>query len=475
MASITAACKVRSGNATGRLSAVEGRRHPLGGYIVWVGDLSRGLWPCLAALVLASVPLTAAHGQYGRYTPAIPDQQIFYSHIQPLTDTSARAQGDPRPPTAEGAIPIGGWLLYGNLALGSAYDSNFNGSSQAPISVNGIRLVPSLIVLKETGVHRTEVYGAGDIRYYPSEDFTSFYNTRAGATHSWRIQRDFIYRVQGQFGVNEDTSSLTRLDGITAAAEPVTYSEEFGSTSLEKGFGRFIVALGGSVGNRNYDNIIDTSGNFIDESFRDGERYIATGRLGYHISPFTYVFVEPSHEWLQYSDSNFDSDGDRLAAGIGTGRIRLMNGEIYVGQFSQDFEDPTVGTIEGPFYGGRLSWFPTRFITVTGHLDHYFDLSDYRSSPSSIGAITENSMVSFDATWDITRKISLETGAGFTNEEYIDTAREDDITFYSVGATYYLWERLGINVKYTYRDRDSNVPGGGYTRDFFSAGGKTRF
>lgn len=430
---------------------------------------------CVGALFLVGLPLTAAYAQYGRHTPAVPDEQIFYSRIQPLTETIKHAQGDPRPPTAEGAIPIGGWLLYGNLDLGSAYDSNFNGSSQDPVSVNGIRFVPSLIALKETGVHRTEVYGAGDIRYYPSEDFTSFLNTRTGIAHTWRIQRDFVYRIQGQVGVNEDTSSLTSADGITPAAEPVTYTEGFGSTSIEKGFGRFFVALGGSAASADYENIVDTSGNLINENFRDGERYITTGRLGYHVSPFTYVFVEPSHEWLRYSASNFDSEGTRVAGGIGTGRIRLMNGEIYVGQYTQDFEDPTVGTIDGPFYGGRLSWYPTRFITVTGKLEHYFDLSDYRNNPGSIGSITENSLVSLNASWDITRKINLEAGAGFIEEDYVDSSREDEVTKYHVGGTYYFRERFGINVKYSYWNRDSNVPGGGYSRDFFSAGGKTRF
>ena len=428
---------------------------------------------CLSALLIAGVPLGVA---YGQHMPPIPGKQIFSSRIQPLTDTIERAQGDPRPATAQGAIPMAGWLLYGKLAVGSAYDSNFNSSSTAPISVNGARLMPSGIALRETGVHRTELYGEGDIRYYPSEDFTSAVDTRIGVAHTWRIQRDFIYRMQGQVGFNEDRSSLTSAGAAGTPAEPVRYREDFGSTSLEKGFGRIFVALGGSAARTDFDNIVNTSGKTINENFRDGLRYTIKSRLGYHISPFSYAFVEPSREWLRYSSaSEFDSKGNRLVAGVGTGRIRLFNGELYAGQYRQDFDDPTIGSIDGPLYGGRLSWYPTRFITLTGNLEHYFDLSDYRRSPTSVGSITENDTLSLKAYWDFTRSLTLEGSVGFTNEDYIDSPREDEISRYSIGATYYIVENFGITFEYAYWNRSSNVPGGGYSRDFISVGGKTRF
>ena len=66
-----------------------------------------------------------------------------------------------------------------------------------------------------------------------------------------------------------------------------------------------------------------------------------------------------THRTLNY-------DGYRVVGGIGTERISLFNGELYGGVMAANFADPTIAQQTWPIFGGRVSWFPTRFVTCHG-------------------------------------------------------------------------------------------------------------
>ncbi|MEG6508904.1 outer membrane beta-barrel protein [Methyloligella sp. 2.7D] len=408
--------------------------------------------------------------------PSVPGTEIYNSRIRSLHQTVREVESDHRPETTAGAIPVFDWLVYGQLGVGSAYNSNLNGSSSNPQSASGVRLTPSVLALHDTGIHRTELYGIGDIRFYPSESVTTFDNTRVGGVETWEIQRDLIYRIQGQVGFDNDITSIGNPGQAGVPDEPIHYRQDFASTSLEKGFGRFFAAVGGSLAHNDFQNSKDAFGNVVNEDFRDGTDYTVTNRLGYYVSGFSYVYVEPSWQWQRYSEASYlNSDGTRIVAGVGSERISLFSGEIYTGYFSQDFEDPSYGTVDGPLYGGTLSWFPRRFLTFTANLDHGFSTSDFRAQPTNMGSMTEDYVGALSAEWSVTRAVTLDAGFGYTTEDYINSIRRDEITSASAGITYYFRNHFGLNVEYTYSDRDSNVRGAGYSSNFVSAGAKTRF
>lgn len=176
-----------------------------------------GLWPLAVGLTL----LLSRAGQAETAAPAVPQPQIFYSRIQPLTDTVLRAQGDPRPATADGALQLADWLVYSSLATGGAYDNNVNATPTNPIAAYGPRFQPTVIAERNTGIQQTFLYGTGDIRYYPIVNRTEFMDTTAGGVHVWEIQRDFIFRTQGQVTRGENAIGLTDIGNGLIAINPV--------------------------------------------------------------------------------------------------------------------------------------------------------------------------------------------------------------------------------------------------------------
>ena len=159
-------------------------------------------------LAIAVLGLCASCGQaLADDAPPVPSRQVFYSAVQPLTDTIEQVQRDPRPTTADGAFKALNWLIYSKVALGAAYDSNIFASPN-PQTVYGARFQPEIIAERNTGIQRTLLYGFGDIRYYPSLGQTDVLNTTAGLTHVWEIYRDLVFRTQFEATRTQQTSSL---------------------------------------------------------------------------------------------------------------------------------------------------------------------------------------------------------------------------------------------------------------------------
>jgi hypothetical protein len=422
-------------------------------------------------------------GSVWAQAPSVPTPQVFYSSITPLSATIERYRTDPRPQSAEGAFQLWDWLLYGGLGWGFACDNNANSSPTNPQRACGPRFTPSIVAEHNTGIQRTFLYGVGDIRYYPSLSRVDLVNTTAGVVHIWEIQRDLIFRIQAQGLRNEGYSGAANfLNPNLFQTTPLKYTQGYGSTSLQKEFGLFFTAIGGSITGTAYDNIQDNLGNTIDEQFQNGTVSTLNGRVGYHLSPIIYTYVEPILNWQRYSSSNLNSEGYRLVAGIGSDRIGLFSGEVYGGYATQRFEDPTVGSDTTPVFGGHLSWYPTRFLTFTFTADQSFGTSNFLpngltpGAPGLVpGAVTDTATARLDGTWDITRRLSFTASVGDQRQDYLNSSRRDDLLAFAAGLTFKIRPGLGVGVNYTHQNLDSNFPGASFTQDFISAQAQSTF
>jgi hypothetical protein len=459
--------------------------------IISLHSFIRHFTPCLLLCTLAT--MTLAGGSAQAQGPGVPSAQIFYAPIGPLTDTITRYQSDPRPKSAEGAFQILDWLLYGGMGWGAACDYNVNESPTNQIKACGPQFTPLIVADHDTGIQRTLLYGIGDIRYYPSLSRVDVIATTAGLVHVWEIQRDLIFRVQAQGLLNQGYSGFAANLVSTNAflTTPLKYSQGYGSTSLQKEFGNFFTAIGGSFTRTDYQNVINNFGNVIDESFQNGSVSTLNARFGYHISPIVYTYVEPSWNWQQYAATSLNSQGYRIVAGLGTGRISLFNGEVYAGYATQRFEDDAVGTVSVPVFGGRLSWYPTRFLTFTLTANRTFGTSDFFANipgislpPGSIvnngsglipGSVTTTTTANLNGVWDFNRALSFTANVSDQNLDYLNSFRRDDLFNLGGGVIFKIRPGLGLSINYTHQHLFTNLAGAAFSADFISAGAQSKF
>jgi len=433
--------------------------------------LACGSFAC--ALIILVATATMSRAQTGGTAG-----QIFYSQPQPLAATlgQMRPGSDPRPTSTEGKFQFFDWLLSAGVSYGGAYDSNVNSTAINPQRAYGANFLPSLLAERNTGIQRTELYLSGDIRYYPSLGRTNLDGTRAGLIHVWEIQRDLIFRIQTQVAEVQAGSSFNNFltTGIYATT-PVNYTQLFGSSSIQKEFGMFFTAIGGSVTGTKYQNSTDNLGNVIDEQFQNGTVSTLNGRIGYHISPIVYTYVEPSVNWARYDSSQLDSQGYRLVGGIGSGLISLFSGEIYGGYLKQTFEDPTVGAVTSPVVGGKLSWFPTRFLTLAVAADETFGTTDSRALAFTPGSPTKLTTVKLSGNWDFSYWYAFTVGASNQRIDYLHSPRVDDFTVLNAGIVFKIRPGFGLQLGYAHQHLYSNFPGIPYSRDLVTVSGNTQF
>jgi hypothetical protein len=436
--------------------------------------------------VHAQTPAMPPQGQ----APAVPTTQVFYAPAESLTATVARLGGDPRPQSTEGAYQFLDWLLYGGTGVGGACGWNVNSTPNNQQQACGPQFTPQVVAEHNTGIQRTLLYGVGDIRYYPTLSRVDVVATSAGVVHVWEIQRDLIFRVQAQGTENQQYSGFAANLSPTNAflTTPLKYTQGYGSTSLQKYFGAFFTAVGGSITGTVYQDIHDNLGNTIDEHFQNGTVSTANGRIGYYISPITYTYVEPSYNWQRYVASSLNSEGYRLVGGIGFDRISLFRGEIYGGYATQWFANPLIATDTIPVVGGRLTWLPTPLATLTLTADRAFGTSDFINTAGLVqpiiapttgllpGSVTVNTSASLIGTYDFSRLLAFSATVSDNHLQYLtSSSRQDDLLSFVGSVTFKIWQNLGLTVNYTHQHLYSNFPGAPFSTDFVSLGGSTKF
>ena len=432
----------------------------------------RYTWLCAAVLTV----LVVSPGLAQSVAPPIPSPQIFYSNAQPLTDAIAQTENDPRPTSADGALQIRNWLVYGSLGVSGVYDNNVNSSPVNPIAAYGTQITPSIIAEYNTGIQRTFIYGVGDFRYYPSVNQSQIWDSSAGIVHIWEIERGLNFRAQAQLTEGESPLGYTNVGtNAVVAIEPVEAVTLFGSTSIQRDVGLFFTALGGSVTYQTFGQTQTVNTDIaVPESYRDGTTYTVNGRLGYNVTPLVYAYVEPSINTAQFNDSSLDSQGYRVVAGLGSARIGLMNGEIYGGFMDQAFTDPSIAPLTTGVYGGHLSYYPTRSLSFTASLDQGLNTSDYNTRSFLPGSIVKTNTAKLQANWDITRFISFGGIVQYSQWDYLGSTLIQDYWTSSANVTYWIQPKFGVTLQYSHSILDSSTAGGDYTHDFVSLGAKGR-
>jgi hypothetical protein len=289
------------------------------------------------------------------------------------------------------------------------------------------------------------------------------------------IERDLVFRTQIEASRGMDSSALTGTTPGVLYTQPTNYTSLFGSTSIQKNFGNFFTAIGASVTGATYDSTQDNLGNVVSEQYRNGTMSTLNGRLGYHVTPLVYTFVEPSLMWGCYTGSNLDSNGYRIVGGIGTDRISLFNGEIYGGTLTERFTDSIIPTLTGGTFGGKVSWFPTYFVTVTASEDQTIGTSDFSVGLFTPGSVTKIDTSKLSASWSASNTVTLEARLVLKQYQFLGSFRRDDSTEIGATVSYKLTSRFSLVVDFGYVDYVSDLTGAGYKREFVSVGGDTKF
>lgn len=429
------------------------------------------LYASLFGTACAQQTQIAQAGSYGG--PAVPQLEA--------PPTPGAGEGNPLAPPAstEHALVAGNWLLYPTALAAFLYDTNPNQVATGAHASPGLRLVPSIVAERTSGISKTDLYGMVDSQIYTNQPSANSVAARLGATEDYQPVPDWLLHARADFTRQRDLFSTFGTSppghlilplnptavGLEPVASPVTYNQLSGEVAVQKRFGNAFTQFGGSIVDLRYDNtgVVTQSPN--------GDIYTGVGRGGYWLTPDFYGYVEIEGDSRNFVTRSLGSSGYRAAAGIGSHQIGLFQGQIFGGYQAESYDSPGIGTVSSSVYGGIVHYYPLPELTVDFGVNRTLGASLLATTPTSpAGTATEVTYFLGDAAYALAPEWTASAHLGYIHTDYVGNVRRDNAWTIEPTLTYSVWQRFGITLDYQHLELASNVPRAGFSRDVITIG-----
>lgn len=366
----------------------------------------------------------------------------------------------PRPDYDAKGVPAGGFRLFPSVT--AAIESNDNvfatadNISQPVVEDTIARIDGSARLSSGWSRHALNLTASGGYNEYldNSEDAISRFGL--GADGRLDIHRDWRATFSASFA--NDKEARGRNDPV-GLADPIEYESRAANAALVGSFNRIRLTGGGGVQDTDFEDGRLAGGGVFSQDFRDITGTNINGRVDLALSPDTAVFVSGRQDWREFDvvdpvtgfTRNFDAQ--QALAGASFDITRLIRGEIGVGYFWAQFDNPNQPDVDGFSLSGNLDWFPTLLTTI--------GFSAGRNvTESGVAGVASLTRADYGVQVDheLRRNIILVGGARYVKDDYNGIAREDDRTEYTAGFDWLVNRVATINARYARADQDSTVP-----------------
>ena len=391
-------------------------------------------------------------------------QLIFQpSSLPELTDRDSREDIPPvhmplrkrqQPGYEPVGIRAGSWMFNPSLTAGGFYDSNVFSSNTAKRSDIAAVVEPTLRARTLWERHGMDLKLNAQSTIYNQN--SSLDQTNAGLKgNGWLdIAHDMVLLTN--FQVAHLHEGVGTLSAPSNAISPTPYDLLSGDVTLRKEFNRLTASIGLRTDSYDFGSTRAQDGSVINQDARDGQLYSLHSRIDYAISSTLGWFggVEGNQRDIRGTPGHsLDSQGYRALSGITIGLSNLVTGEFGAGYVQQRFDDPTIGTIEGPSYRARLTWRPTRLLDVHVNAEQ---LVTQTSDTSSTGVLANAVQVGLD--YELRRNVIVSLAAGYENDRFFGQIREDNVITSDTRVKYLMNRFSAVSAYYRYTNRDSDTP-----------------
>lgn len=197
-------------------------------------------------------------------------------------------------------------------------------------------------------------------------------------------------------------------------------------------------------------------GSIINQDGRDGQIYSLHGRVDYAFSPVLGWFagVEGNQRNIRGTpQQTLDSQGYRALSGFTIGFTKLLTGEFGAGYVQQRFDDPSIGSIEGPSYRAMLTWSPTRLIDVRFKAEQIVT-----QTPTPVRPAVLANAFQLGVDYELRRNVIASLSGGYENDRFFGQQRRDKVITSDARVKYLMNRYSAISVFHRYTERNSDIP-----------------
>jgi len=383
----------------------------------------------------------------------------------------------------EQGLPVAGWLLYPSIFVGATYDTNPNQTATDHNNNVGLRVAPRLTGTYDGGVQKSTFYGVVDARFFSADTVAA----TAGFTHLWQAQQDLLFNFFGNYTrqtdifrsalqfnngaigppatPNVNIPIILNPFGTTPGANPIAYNQFTAGAQATKIFNQAFVTLSATGYGILYDHSDSIPLGSPFQTSHDGASYWLTARVGYNFTPQFYAFAQGDGIFQRFQNSLFNTNGYRVIGGIGSNDPKsLFRGEVYGGYWAQNQDQDNVFGFGIPtdansaVFGGRLSYFPTRYWAIIAQVDQTLGMSTTLAPNIPAGIPSKTTTAILQSTYGIARDWSVGVRGGYTWGQFISFGQLNTHGWMA-GASfnYEVWRNLMLTLDYQYTSTESNT------------------
>lgn len=407
-----------------------------------------------AAIAIAAGLSTPAAAQSAGRMAAASDAQTNFAR-----DRNVAVMQRPREGYEAVGLRMGSFMAYPKVSLGAEHNDNIYATDGAEIDDLVWRVAPEINVSSDWSRHALNAYARASILRYQDFGTEDSEDLSVGASAQIDMQRNSFITLGADWA--DLVEPRTSPNAAVGALEPTAYETTAARAAVSHELNRLRLSGGYSFKSFDYEDGRNLAGGIVAQQHRDRDEHVVTARADYAVSPATALFVEVSRNVRDYRLARpavtlvRDSEGTQALVGSNFELSATARGEIAVGYLSQEYDDPTLGDIDGFGARAQVEWFPTQLTTVTFTGSRTIEES---ASPGSAGYTSANVGVKVDH--ELMRNVILTGNVSQGKDDYQGITREDDRFNAGVGATYLLNRHVGVTVAYSHLDMDSSGVGG---------------
>jgi hypothetical protein len=404
-------------------------------------------------------------------------------------------------------LAVGGWMLFPEIFVGAVYNTNPDQLADGGNKGTSLRVSPRLVGTYDYGINRGSVYGVMDGQFFNSNTIAA----TAGVSNSYQPQEDWA--LNSYFNYTRETSIFnsalnfnnnaigppgTPPNGIPfilnpfgtiPTVNPIAYNQFTGGAAVTK---KLNDQLSASLGATAFYILYDQQSAFIPPPFQtsnNGASIWVQGRVSYHFlpGPGFYVFGEGDGIFQRFNNSVFDTNGYRVIGGFGSDNPEsLYTGEIYGGYQAQHqlANDNVFGTpsipltspngiptdINSGVFGGRLSYYPTRYWTFIASVDTTLGITTTLQPGIPAGTPSRVTTAMLQTNYAIAHDWWVGARAGFTQGFFFGVAPQSIGWLAGASFNYAIWRNLLLTLDYQFTTEHADGSVASFTQNTYTAG-----
>lgn len=202
----------------------------------------------------------------------------------------------------------------------------------------------------------------------------------------------------------------------------------------------------------------DYTNNFALTQFREREDDYWGATFFWNVSPRTSLLLEYRNREIEYGATlagtpSLNNEEEYVYVGVEWEATAATTGSLRIGQADKQFDNPAQQGSDEPSVEADLTWTPVEYSTVTFYASQVFD----ESQGFGNGIQRRTTGLSWQHEWS--PRLSTNLNINLSQEDHLQSLRDDDYDTWSLGFTYSVARWLDIGVDIGREDRASNAPG----------------